>query len=104
MFGSTGYRYFEGAPESTKPVRLRNGYWRGPDSERGVRVSAVLFSHDIQPWSVASHLPALWINPWADKPINSHPPLSVFTASDEGMVSETPSDATPKDVFGSQIT
>jgi hypothetical protein len=104
MFGSTAIRYVEGDPESTKPIRQQNGNWRGPDSERGVRVSAVLFSHDMQPWSVASHLPAAWINPWADKPINGHPPLTVFTASNEGLVSEKPSDVTPQDVFGPQIT
>jgi hypothetical protein len=103
MFGSTAVRYTEGDPASVTTIRQRDGYWRGPGSDRGVRVSAVLFSHDMQPWSVASHLPAVWINPWAENPIDAHPPFTRYTVTDEGLVSETPSDTTPQDVFGPEV-
>ena len=95
-FGSTALRVpVAGDPKSAATIRSRDGYWRGPNSDRGVRVSAVLFSHDIQPWSVASHLPAVWINPWAENPIDAHPPFTTYTATDQGLVSETPSNTTP---------
>lgn len=103
MFGSIAISYIKGDRSSVKPIRQKDGYWRGPDSGRGARVSAVLFSHDMQPWSVASHLPAAWINPWADKRIDDHPPLSTITATDDGEIVETPSETTPRDVFGPNI-
>jgi hypothetical protein len=100
VFGSIAISYVQGDRSSVKPIRQQDGYWRGPDSDRGARVSAVLFSHDLQPWSVASHLPAAWINPWADKRINGHPPFATITATDEGEIIETPTDTTPRDAFG----
>lgn len=90
----------------TRDQGRRDGYWRAPGSDgsaRGARVSAVLFSHDMQPWSVASHLPVALINPWADQPINDHPPLSTITATGEGEMLEKQSPTTPRDVFGSDI-
>jgi hypothetical protein len=103
MFGSIAFSYVQGDASSVKPIRQQDGYWRGPDSDRGARVSAVLFSHDMQPWSVASHLPAAWINPWADKRIDGYPPFAMITATDEGKIVETPTDSTPQDVFGPNI-
>jgi hypothetical protein len=100
MFGSV-------TPKATRQgvewIRDQDGYWRGPGSDRGAKVSAVLFSHDMYPWSVASHLPAVWINPWADKHITSHPPLTTVTVIDSGEILETPPEATPRDVFGPNI-
>ena len=103
MFGSIAFSYVQGDRSSVKPIRQPDGYWRGPDSDRGARVSAVLFSHDMQPWSVASHLPAAWINPWADKRIDGYPPFATITATDEVKIVETPTDSTPRDVFGPNI-
>jgi hypothetical protein len=57
----------------------------------------------MQPWSVASHLPIALINPWADKRIDDHPPLSTITATDGGEIVETPSATTPQDVFGPDV-
>ena len=90
----------------TRDQGRRNAYWRGPGSDgraRGSRVSAVLFSHDMQPWSVASHLPIALINPWADNRIGDHPPLSTITAIDDIEIVEKDSPTTPRDVFGSGI-
>ncbi|OBI52956.1 hypothetical protein A5706_22930 [Mycobacterium sp. E796] len=103
LFGPTAISYNWGDPSSVTPFRERTGYWRGPESDRGLRVSAVLFSHDIQPWSVASHLPTAVINPWADNRIDEHPPLPTVTATDNGEIVERPSNTTPHDVFGPNI-
>ncbi len=103
VFGTTAISIARDGASSAEPTRRRDGYWRGPDSDRGARVSAVLFSHDMQPWSVASHLPIAFINPWADNAITAHPPLSTITATDEGEMVETPTKTTPQDVFGTNI-
>lgn len=90
----------------TRDQGRRDAYWRGPDSAggaRGTRVSAILFSHDMQPWSVRSHLPIALINPWADNRINDHPPLSTITATRTGEIVETPRATTPQEVFGPDI-
>ena len=92
--------------EWTPDQGRRNAFWRGPNTHggaRGTQVSAVLFSHDVQPWSVASHLPMALMNPWADQRIDDHPPLSTITAKDEVEIVETPSATTPRDVFGPNI-
>jgi len=81
----------------------RDAYWRGPDSPggaRGTQASAVLFSHDMQPWSLESHLPIALLNPWADKPINDHPPLPTITTTDGIQFVETKPTKTPQGVFG----
>jgi hypothetical protein len=84
LFGRRAVEFIPGDRESIRWVRQRDGYWR-PNSERGGRVSGVLFSHDMRPWSVASHLPSAWINPWARNPISGHPPLTTFTADAQGL-------------------
>lgn len=76
------------------------GYWKGPESANGARVSGVIFSHDLQPTSVGSHLPSVWLNPWAHNKISSHPPFSTITADDDGVVLESRSAETPHSVFG----
>ncbi|CAM4356116.1 hypothetical protein MB901379_00012 [Mycobacterium basiliense] len=100
LFGTTAISVPQDDPSAVEFFRKTDGYWRGPGSERGTRVSAVLFSHDVQPWSVASHLPVALINPWADKPIDGHPPFSMVTITDRGETVETPPQSTPQQVFG----
>lgn len=99
MFGRKVVQHYPGDPTSVRLVRQRNGYWRGPGTDRGTRVSAVLFSQDVRPWSVASHLPAVWINPWAARPITDHPPLTILTAEDNGEIVTRLSATSPHDVF-----
>lgn len=103
MFGTTAVTYADGDPSSVEWTRQQHGYFRGPDSERGARVSAVLFCSDVQPWSVASHLPAVWLNPWADNRLDSHPPFTTFKVADNGEIAEIASATTPRDLFGPSI-
>jgi hypothetical protein len=99
MFGTTAVKYTEGDPSSVEWTRQRDGYFRGPDSERGARVSAVLFSNDMQPWSVASHFPAVWLNPWAENRLDGHPPFTTFNVTDNGEIVEIASATTPSVSF-----
>lgn len=103
MFGTTAVKYTDGDTPSVEWTRQRDGYFRGPDSERGARVSAVLFSNDMMPWSVASHLPAVWLNPWAEIHLDGHPPLTTFKVNDDGEIAEIASATTPRDLFGPSI-
>jgi hypothetical protein len=103
MFGATAITFAEGDPSSVEWTRRQDGYFRGPGSERGARVSAVLFSNEMQPWSVASHLPAVWLNPWAENRLDSHPPFTTFTVKGNGEIAEIESTTTPRDLFGPSI-
>lgn len=49
----------------TSSERLPDGLWVGPDGPRNQRVSAVLVTRNLDPWSIASKDPVLWHNPWA---------------------------------------
>jgi hypothetical protein len=99
MFGNKAIRFIPGDRTSVQPYRKSDGYWRGPDSDRGARVSAVLFSHDMRPWSIASHLPSVWINPWTTKGLDHHMPLRTTTETSEGKIVTTESEITPQYVF-----
>lgn len=96
MFGNKAIRFIPGDRSSVQPYRNTDGYWRGPG--RGARVSAVLFSHDIRPWSVADHLPSVWLNPWTTKGLDHHLPLRTTTETN-GRIVTTDSDVTPQYVF-----
>jgi len=99
MFGRKELRYYPGDPPTVEVVRQRNAYWRAPPSTRGNRVSGVLFSYGMRPWSVASHLPSLWISPWALNPLTEHSPFSSITVEDDGRIIERNATAGPPDVF-----
>jgi hypothetical protein len=101
MFGRKHVRYYPDDARRVEVVRRRDGYWRAPPSDRGVRVSGVLFSHDMRPWSVASHLPKLWVNPWALNRVTEHSPFSALTVEDDGTIIERDATARPQDVFAS---
>jgi hypothetical protein len=80
-------------------VRRRHGYWRG--TRGGTRVSGVLFGQNLNPWSVATTLPRMWINPWASRPIleTETNPFATFTANDEGELVRTDGTRTTHEVF-----
>jgi hypothetical protein len=100
MYGNKAAQYGRDNPRSVEVVRLRNGYWRGPPSPRGTRVSGVLFSHDVRPWSVASHLPSLWSNPWALNPLTEQTSFGSITVTDNGATIERDGTATPQSALG----
>lgn len=88
LFGSIAVEYVEHDPSSINSVRLRNGYWRGPESDRGSRVSAVLLGQYLHAWNITTTSPTMWINPWAATPIprrDQH--FQSITSDDAGQVS-----------------
>jgi hypothetical protein len=91
VFGRRALQYTEGEPNSAETVRLWNGYWRPGPPVRGARVSAVLFGQRLNPWSVASAYPKLWLNPWGHQQLTVTEPFSTITAPDDsGPIIEVP--------------
>lgn len=100
LFGSVVVEYYEGIADSVRRVRQRDGYWRQGPPTRGSRVSGVLVGKDIYPWAVCrSELPELWVNPWADAPMEVHFPFTAHTANDDGQVSCIREKATSADLL-----
>lgn len=54
---------------SAIPARAPDGFWIGPKGPQNTRVSAVLIAIQLLPWTVSTHTPTLWHNPWAEKPL-----------------------------------
>jgi hypothetical protein len=100
LFGSEVFEYIPGQDTFIKTVRRRNGYWRQGPPPRGARVSAILDGENLYPWRVSDHLPKLWINPWAEKPVTANLPFATFTAHDTGEVYQQESGTSAEAVLG----
>jgi hypothetical protein len=100
LFGSEVFEYTPGQNALVKTVRRRDGYWRQGPPRRGARVSAILDGENVYPWRVSDHLPKLWINPWAEKPVTAFLPFATFTAHDTGEVYQRESGTSAEAVLG----
>jgi hypothetical protein len=61
--------------DSGRLVRKPDGFWRGPRGASATPVSAVLVGSRIHPSSFARTWPRLWLNPWADRPLQTDLPF-----------------------------
>jgi len=86
LYGTMAVQYQQGAPGSSKWIRQRNGTWMGESGPRGRRMSAVLTAVQLHPSTMAKNQLALWLNPWADVPLDAEWPFSVGTGTDKGHV------------------
>jgi len=57
-----------------------DGLWQRGDEQRATRVSAVLSSTHLSPWSLTSSTLELWLNPWTARPLTVELPWSVTSA------------------------
>ncbi|OMB90993.1 hypothetical protein A5746_02050 [Mycolicibacterium conceptionense] len=102
LFGSVAIRYFQGGKGNPPPtwIRLQNGYWR-PRSERGSRVSGVLFANHLhKPWNPVADLPLMYLNPWAARLLAPVPPFGARTTDDNGRLESTSPTRTAAEVLG----
>jgi hypothetical protein len=74
------------AEQSGTLVRQRNGFWIRETGPQNARVSAVLTSLCVQPWSVAKVAPELWLNPWANYRFDFDLPFTASSSSDLGQI------------------
>jgi hypothetical protein len=86
LYGSIAYQYEIGVPDSGRPIRQRDGTWIDDSGPRGRRMSAVLTAVQLHPWTAARTVPQLWLNPWAERPLELDWPLNVWRSTDRGEV------------------
>jgi hypothetical protein len=60
--------------------RNPDGLWQRGEEQRATRVSAVLSTTHLSPWTLASGTPELWINPWATHPLTADLPWATTSA------------------------
>ncbi len=70
LFGKENYTFLvsqdgEVADGQPKMNRAADGAWHGPGGPQNTRVSAVLVTSDVAPWTVADRTPTVYHNPWA---------------------------------------
>jgi hypothetical protein len=82
LFGSAAIRH---NGRSACMIRATDGYWHPGPPPRGSSISAIMFGA-VYASRVVAELPALWLNPWADKPISEQLPFETRTADNTGDV------------------
>jgi len=82
------------------PIRRGNGFWVSEHGIRGTRISGLLVGSGLQPWSLVSVLPALWLNPFATHPLLASLPFQTNSWDAEGVFREGAPSAHAADVLG----
>jgi hypothetical protein len=90
LFGHEAVAF--GGESSSRLIRQRNGFWVREDGPQNRRVSAVLTSLCVQPWSVTKVKPELWLNPWADHGFDSDLPFTALSSEDSGQITSAERD------------
>jgi hypothetical protein len=79
--------WFEPDTGKTNWERKPNGVWIGPGGPRRRQLSAVVVCDRPEPSNTAKLAPSLWLNPWADVPLQCEPPqMSVWKLHEGGAV------------------
>jgi len=89
-------------PVVMPPSKQRRGLWT-PDRGRRDRPSAVLLSgnFDFNYNAIGRHLPRLWHNPWAQRPLDVELPFAASrVAPDERTIVNTAATAAASEIFG----
>jgi hypothetical protein len=100
LFGDEAIQFSKSDPEDYRLVRKPNGAWvkeRGPTA---TAISAVAVSSRLRPWTCASHLPELWLHPWARTPLSCELPFVCAAPSDEGSLVYELAQVSPSELFG----
>lgn len=77
---------FRGPLPQPKWVRQRDGFWVRGDGPQNRRVSAVLFAKQLHAASVAEVAPELWLNPWAQNPLEEPWPFTTIVGDDRPVM------------------
>lgn len=86
LFGDEAIQFSRSDPRDHRLTRRRNGAWVKEHGPAATAVSAVAVSSRLRPWTCASHLPALWLHPWAQVPLACELPFVRAAVSDEGAL------------------
>jgi hypothetical protein len=88
LYGRVAYRVPVERGQSAVAFRQRDGFWVRGDGPQNQRVSAVLTATQLHPANAPSVTPQLWLNPWANHPVEEGWPFPVGTVSEAGDVTE----------------
>lgn len=80
-------------------IRQRNGFWVRASGPQNRRVSAVLTSLCVQPWSVTKIAPEIWRNPWASHPFGLNLPFTSLSSKASGEITSTERDPDMAAIF-----
>ena len=89
LFGNEAYQFNPDSPNEGKMIRQRNGFWFYGNEPTNRRLSAALVVSQLHPWNFPREMPRLWLNPWADFPLDVELPFPTATANDQGLISFT---------------
>jgi hypothetical protein len=92
LFGKEGYHFGTWNQRLDQPVMVRapDGLWHGHKGPTATRVSAVLVTNAVTPWTVAVARPVVYHNPWAARPIANLFGSLTTNAASGGKMLETP--------------
>ena len=99
LLGSEAIQYTPGATGSRGWVRLRDSAWMTDRGPTGTNVSAALTASHLAPWQVTTKLPRLWLNPWADRPLEEPLPFPQALPEKNGAVRYLDSVGEAADIF-----
>jgi hypothetical protein len=87
LFGDDVYQ-FDPRTGDGKSVRKSNGLAIGPMGPQSRRLSAVVVSNNVAPWSAAKTRLALWKNPWATFPLrcDAGGVMTIIDPKDDGSL------------------
>lgn len=100
LFGRHAIQVRADPPFAYRSIRQSNGVWMGPTGPTGRSVAAVLCASQLHPSICARVLPALWMNPWAERPLRSTLPFATGTANDEGRLTYGEASSSAADILG----
>ena len=86
LFGSEAFDVPVNGKSQARLYRQRNGFWVSTAGPQNQRISAVLTAVGLHPANVGKAAPCVWVNPWANHPLEMSWPFSSFTATDEGQI------------------
>jgi hypothetical protein len=84
LFGRHAIQCQREPPFAYRSIRQRNGVWMGPIGPTGRGVAAILCASQLHPSTCTRVLPVLWMNPWAESPLQSRLPFATASTNDEG--------------------
>jgi hypothetical protein len=100
LFGNEAIQFSTSNPEEYHMIRKRNGAWVKGPGPAATAISAVAVASRLRPWTCASHLPELWLHPWARAPLTCELPFVQATADGEGSLVYTDTQAAAWEVLG----
>jgi hypothetical protein len=97
LFG-TMTAYFSGPGVLVRQARVRDGLWTEKGGEPGRHISGLLVGTMLSPNSFVDHWPTLWLNPDAERPLDSNLPFPL-NRWDGDHVESSDASASVRDVF-----